>query len=153
MRTLAAIVLVTWLAFGPFMTLMPAHPRPGQLVNDNVVPFRTIGIYLDNATDPFWIRQAIGNVLFLLPIGLLGPFALPALDRWWRALLLAALFSASVGGAALDPRPHSRCRRRDGQCCGRCSWLPDLPPRTAHRERPLAPATKHACILGWSCRS
>ena len=83
------------------LTLQAAHPLPGQVVDDNVVPFHTISIYLANATDPFWIRQAIGNVLFLLPIGLLGPYAFPALDRWWRILVLAFAISATVEVAQL----------------------------------------------------
>jgi adenylate cyclase len=101
MRPAAGILLLGWLALGLLLTLQPAHPLPGQVVDDNVVPFRTIGIYLANATDPFWIRQAIGNVLLLLPIGLLGPIALPALDRWWRILLVALLISAAVEVAQL----------------------------------------------------
>jgi len=100
-RILAAIVLVAWLALGLFLTLLPAHPRAGQVVSDNLVPFRTIAIYLANATDPFWIRQAIGNVLFLLPIGLLGPLVLPGLDRWWRVLLVALAISVAVEIAQL----------------------------------------------------
>jgi glycopeptide antibiotics resistance protein len=101
MRAAASILLLGWLILGAVLTLQPAHPLPGQAVNDNVVPFRTIGIYLANANDPFWSRQAIGNALFLLPIGLLGPIALPALDRWWRILLVAVLISAAVEVAQL----------------------------------------------------
>jgi glycopeptide antibiotics resistance protein len=101
MRVAAGVLLVGWLVIGLLLTLQPAHPRPGQAVDDNVVPFRTIAIYLANRTDPFWVRQAIGNLLFLLPIGLVGPFALPALDRWWRMLLLAILISAAVEVAQL----------------------------------------------------
>jgi glycopeptide antibiotics resistance protein len=100
-RLLAGILLVGWLVIGLLLTLQSAHPLPGQVVDDNGIPFRTIGIYLANAGDPFWIRQAIGNVLFLLPIGLLGPIALPALDRWWRILLVAVLISAAVEVAQL----------------------------------------------------
>jgi len=101
MRGAAAIALVAWLAIGLVLTVQPGHPLPGQVVNDNLVPFRTIGIYLANASNPFWARQAIGNVLFLLPIGLLGPIAFPALDRWWRVLLLALVISVAVEVAQL----------------------------------------------------
>jgi glycopeptide antibiotics resistance protein len=100
-RLVAAIGLLIWLGIGLVLTLQPAHPLPGQVVTDNLVPFRTIRIYLANATDPFWIRQAIGNVLLLLPIGLLGPVVSRALDRWWRVLLLALAISTAIEVAQL----------------------------------------------------
>lgn len=101
MRLLAALLLLAWLVIGGLLTLQAAHPLPGQVIDDNFVPFNTISIYLANPTDPFWIRQAIGNVLFLLPLGLLGPYAFPALDRWWRILVLALLISVAVEIAQL----------------------------------------------------
>jgi glycopeptide antibiotics resistance protein len=101
MRAIAALLLFAWLVTGFALTLQPAHPLPGQVVDDNFVPFRTIAIYLANATDPFWVRQALGNLLFLLPVGLLGPLAYPALDRWWRILLLALAISVTIEVAQL----------------------------------------------------
>jgi glycopeptide antibiotics resistance protein len=96
MRLLAGFLLALWLIGGLVLTLQPAHPLPGQVVDDNLVPFRTIAIYLANATDPFWIRQALGNLLLLLPLGLVGPYVSPALDRWWRVLLLALAISVAI---------------------------------------------------------
>ena len=101
MRVVAALLVLAWLVIGGLLTLQAAHPLPGQTVDDNVVAFHTISIYLANASDPFWILQAIGNVLFLLPIGLLGPYAFPALDRWWRIFALALLISVAVEVAQL----------------------------------------------------
>ena len=71
MRALAGLVLAAWLIVGLWLTLQPAHPLPSQVVDDNLVPF-------------------------LLPLGLLGPIALPVLRRWWLILPLALLLSVSI---------------------------------------------------------
>jgi len=92
----AAFILLAWAAIGLALTLLPGDPLPGQVVTDNVVPFRTIGIYLDNLDSAFWVSQAIGNLLLLLPLGLFGPLVLPWLSRWWRVALLAVLVSACI---------------------------------------------------------
>ena len=96
MRLLAALLLAAWLIGGLVLTLQPAHPLPGQVVEDNLVPFRTIWIYLENLGSPFWMRQLVGNLGLLFPLGLLGPIAMPALDRWWRVAIVAFCFSAGV---------------------------------------------------------
>jgi len=43
-RTLAMLVLALWLIGGLVLTLQPAYPLPGQVVDDNLVPFHTLGI-------------------------------------------------------------------------------------------------------------
>jgi glycopeptide antibiotics resistance protein len=96
MRLLAGFVLVLWLIGGLVLTLQPAHPLPGKVVEDNLVPFRTISIYLANLGSWFWMRNLFGNLGLLLPIGLLGPIALPSLDRWWRIALVTLLVSTAV---------------------------------------------------------
>jgi glycopeptide antibiotics resistance protein len=96
MRLISALFLGAWLLATLAFTLRAAHPLSGQVVTDNLVPFTTIRIYLDNLDSPFWQSQAVGNVLLLLPLGLLGPLALPWLGRWWRVLLVAALFSTCI---------------------------------------------------------
>ena len=96
MRVVAGPVLAGWLMAALVLTLQPAHPLPGQIVHDNLVPFRTISIYLRNLGSWFWMRNALGNLGLLLPLGLLGPIALPALDRWWRVALLALLISTAI---------------------------------------------------------
>ena len=82
-------------------TLRAANPLPGQVVTDNPWPFTTIQIYLDNLDSAFWVSQAVGNMLLMLPIGLFGPLALPWLDRWWRVALLAATLSTCIELAQL----------------------------------------------------
>jgi glycopeptide antibiotics resistance protein len=95
-RLLAGFLLALWLIGGLVLTLQPAHPLPGQVVDDNLVPFRTIAIYLANLGSWFWMRNLLGNLGLLLPLGLLGPIAMPALDRWWRVALLALLVSTAI---------------------------------------------------------
>jgi glycopeptide antibiotics resistance protein len=95
-RRVAGFLLALWLIAGLVLTLQPAHPLPGQVVHDNLVPFRTISIYLRNLGSWFWMRNLFGNLALLLPIGLLGPIALPVVARWWRVALLALLVSSAI---------------------------------------------------------
>jgi len=96
MRLLATLVLAVWLVAALVLTLQSAYPLPGQVVHGNLIPFHTLVIYLDNLGSWFWIRNALGNLGLLLPLGLLGPIGLPALDRWWRIALLALLISTVI---------------------------------------------------------
>jgi glycopeptide antibiotics resistance protein len=96
MRLVAALFLGLWLIGGLWLTLQPAHPLPTQVVDDNLVPFHTLAIYWRNLDSEFWMRNLFGNLFLLLPLGLLGPIALPALGRWWLVLPLALLISASI---------------------------------------------------------
>jgi glycopeptide antibiotics resistance protein len=96
MRLVAGFLLALWLIAGLWLTLQAAHPLPGQVVDDNLVPFRTLAIYWRNLGSEFWLRNLFGNLALLLPIGLLGPIALPAMDRWWRVALLALLVSTAI---------------------------------------------------------
>lgn len=101
-RLVAATLLTIWLVFGLLMTLQPVDPAPGQVVDDNFVLFRTIQIYLDNLESPFWVGQLIGNLLLLLPVGLLGPIAFPAINGWGRILIVAVVLSAAIELAQLQ---------------------------------------------------
>jgi len=96
MRPLAGFLLALWLIGGLVLTLQAAHPLPGQVVDDNLVPFHTLAIYWRNLGSEFWMRNLFGNLFLLLPLGLLGPIALPALDRWWRIALVALLYSVAI---------------------------------------------------------
>ena len=100
-RLISVVFLVGWLVGTYAFTLRPAHPLDGQVVTDNAIPFVTIRVYLDNLDSAFWVSQAVGNVLLLLPIGLFGPIAIPWLGRWWRVLLLALVISISIELAQL----------------------------------------------------
>ena len=89
-RLIAGVFLGLWLAAAFAFTLREAHPLAGQVVNDNPTPFVTIRIYLDNLDSAFWLSQGIGNLLLLLPLGLLradcAALAEPmvAASCWWR---------------------------------------------------------------------
>jgi glycopeptide antibiotics resistance protein len=96
MRLLAGFLLALWLIGGMALTLEPAHPLAGQVVDDNLVPFHTLAIYLNNLDSWFWMRNLLGNLALLLPLGLLGPISFPALDRWWRIALIALLYSVAI---------------------------------------------------------
>jgi glycopeptide antibiotics resistance protein len=96
MRLLATLALALWLIVALALTLQSAYPLPGQIVHGNLIPFHTLAIYFDNLGSWFWIRNALGNLGLLLPLGLLGPIALPALDLWWRVALLALLASTAI---------------------------------------------------------
>lgn len=96
MRLPAALLLAAWLLSGLVLTLQPAYPLPGQVVDDNLVPFHTLRIYLANPDSWFWMRNFFGNLALLLPLGLLGPIAFPALDGWWRIALVAVLYSVAI---------------------------------------------------------
>ncbi len=96
MRATAVLLLALWLLGGLVLTLQAAYPLPGQVVDDNLVPFHTLRIYLANPDSWFWMRNLFGNLGLLLPLGLLGPIALPALDRWWRIVLVALLVSTGI---------------------------------------------------------
>jgi glycopeptide antibiotics resistance protein len=95
-RKLAGFLLAFWLIGGLVATLQPAYPLPGQVVDDNLVPFHTLAIYWRNLGSEFWMRNLFGNLALLLPLGLLGPIAMPALDRWWRIALVALLYSVTI---------------------------------------------------------
>jgi glycopeptide antibiotics resistance protein len=96
-----ALLLAIWLAGGLLLTLSPVYPAPGQVVEPNFVPFRTIGIYLANLDSGFWMRNMIGNLLLLMPVGLIGPILLPWMDRWARVLAVSLALSVAIELAQL----------------------------------------------------
>jgi glycopeptide antibiotics resistance protein len=100
-RWIAGFALVMWLAFGLVLTLQPVVPAPGQVIGHNAVPLRTLAIYLDNLNSPFWLGQFVGNLVMLLPLGLLGPIALPAMNGWIRVILAALAISLAIELAQL----------------------------------------------------
>jgi glycopeptide antibiotics resistance protein len=143
-RRIAWLALAAWLCGGLLLlTVLPGDPAPGQVVEHNFVPFKTIGIYLANTDSSFWVRQMVGNLLLLLPVGLLGPIALPWMDRWWRVLLVGAALSLSIEIAQLWI-PHRSADVDDllvnvtGAALGYAIFVvlrPGLGPRKAVMER------------------
>lgn len=95
-RLAAGLVLGVWVAGGLLLTLSPVYPAPGQVVEPNFIPLRTIGIYLANLDSGFWLRNLVGNLVLLLPVGLVGPIVFPWMDRWWRVLLASLALSTAI---------------------------------------------------------
>jgi glycopeptide antibiotics resistance protein len=100
-RLAAGLMLGVWIAGGLLLALSPVYPAPGQVVEPNVIPLRTIGIYLANLDSGFWLRNLVGNLVLLLPVGLVGPIVFLWMDRWWRVLLAAVALSLAIEVAQL----------------------------------------------------
>lgn len=100
-RIVTGLLLSVWLAGGLLLTLSPVYPAPGQVVEPNFIPLRTIGIYLGNLDSGFWLRNLVGNLLLLLPVGLVGPIVLPWMGRWVRVLAVALALSVAIELAQL----------------------------------------------------
>jgi glycopeptide antibiotics resistance protein len=100
-RIVTGLLLGIWLAGGLLLTLSPVYPAPGQMVEPNFIPLRTIGIYLANLDSGFWLRNLVGNLLLLLPVGLFGPIVLPWMDRWLRVLVASLALSTAIELAQL----------------------------------------------------
>ena len=100
-RWVAGILLGVWLAAGLLLTLEPIEPPAGLVVVPNLIPLHTIAIYFANLDSPFWIRQLVGNLVLLLPVGLLAPIAFPALNGWIRIFLVALALSVAIEVAQL----------------------------------------------------
>lgn len=100
-RAAAAVALGLWLIIGLLVTLQPIEPPPGLVVVPNFVPLQTLARYLANTDSPFWMGQLVGNLLLLLPVGLLGPIALPAMDGWLRVFLVGLGLSLAIEAAQL----------------------------------------------------
>jgi glycopeptide antibiotics resistance protein len=98
---MAGIALGVWLAAGLLLTLEPIVPPLGLVVVPNAIPLHTIAIYFANLDSPFWIRQLVGNLVLLLPVGLLGPIVFPALNGWIRVFAAALALSVAIEVAQL----------------------------------------------------
>ena len=100
-RVLAGIGLGIWLAAGLLLTLEPIEPPQGLVIVPNPFPLHTIAIYFANLESPFWIRQFVGNLVLLLPVGLLGPIVFPVLNGWVRVFAAALAVSVAIEFAQL----------------------------------------------------
>jgi glycopeptide antibiotics resistance protein len=47
------------------------------------------------------VRQFVGNLFLLLPVGLLGPMVVPALNGWLRVFVVAFAMSLAIEVAQL----------------------------------------------------
>lgn len=64
----------------------------------NVIPFRTVGELLDRESPTQAVRQIGGNILLLVPLGILAPALWPRLRRLSELLGFACAFALGVEG-------------------------------------------------------
>jgi glycopeptide antibiotics resistance protein len=92
-RRFAAVLLALYLAVALFLTLTAL---PLVVPEPNLIPFATIAWLLSTKSLAYAATQIVGNLLVLAPIGLLGPTAIPWLNRWWRIALATALLAGAI---------------------------------------------------------
>ena len=100
--TLMALVALAHITLLIGLTIFPI-PLSGQdyyrhtrgLSEDNLIPFRTIHFQLFHLSLNT-IRQLVGNMLALAPLGVYAPFLWPPLRRWWRFVLVAAAIAVGI---------------------------------------------------------
>jgi glycopeptide antibiotics resistance protein len=100
--TLLALMALTHITLTVALTLFPI-PIAGQdfyrhtrgMSEDNIVPFGTISWQLEHLTLNN-IRQLVGNMLALTPLGIYGPGLWPGLRDWRRFVLLAVAVGAGI---------------------------------------------------------
>lgn len=92
------VLTVFPLTFGTLAFNMSADPYWRNSVN--LVPFRTIELYLTTSAVRAGVRNAnlLGNLLLLAPMGFVAPALSRRLDGWWR---IAALGLMSAGAIEL----------------------------------------------------
>ena len=73
-----------------------AEARASVVSDHNPVPFATLVFQLENGVTPFELRQFIGNLLLLLPLGVYGPILTPRLRSLPAILLAGAGVSALI---------------------------------------------------------
>jgi glycopeptide antibiotics resistance protein len=103
--TLLALLALAHLTAVVALTIFPI-PIAGQdyyrqtrgMSGDNVIPFSTIVSQLQHLG---WnsIRQLVGNMLALAPLGIYGPGLWPALRDWRRFAVLAIAFGLGIESA------------------------------------------------------
>ena len=100
--TLLALLALAHVTAVVALTIFPI-PISGQdfyrhtrgMSEDNVVPFGTISRQLENLTLNN-VRQLVGNMLALTPLGIYGPGLWPGLRSWRRFVLLAVAVGAAI---------------------------------------------------------
>lgn len=97
-RRSASLLLGIYLAFALFATLTAL---PLDVPPPNPIPLATIVTLIATQHPLIAAAQIAGNLLVFSPIGLLGPGAVPWLDRWWRIALVTALLAGTIELAQL----------------------------------------------------
>jgi glycopeptide antibiotics resistance protein len=101
-RTLWALLALGHITAVIALTIFPI-PIGGQdfyrhtrgMSGDNIVPFATIAYQLANLTLGT-VRQLVGNMLALAPLGIYAPMLWPAFRDWKRLLVVALAAAISI---------------------------------------------------------
>lgn len=99
LRDLLKVLFFCNLAAVAYLTLLPSPDPKTYAVY--LVPFSTISSYFCHAIDGTLplrtvLYNVVGNVLLLLPTGLLLPIIWPAFRKFWKCLLVCALCSVGI---------------------------------------------------------
>jgi glycopeptide antibiotics resistance protein len=73
-----------------------AEARAAATYDHNAVPLATLRFQIDGGITGFELRQIVGNLLLLLPLGMYGPILTPRLRSVSTILLLGAGLSALI---------------------------------------------------------
>jgi glycopeptide antibiotics resistance protein len=73
-----------------------AEARAAATYDHNAIPLATLRFQLDGGITPFELRQIVGNLLLLLPLGIYGPILSPRLRSVPAILLFAGGISALI---------------------------------------------------------
>ena len=100
--TLLALIAVIHVTLVIALTIFPV-PIAGQefyrqtrgMSEDNIVPFATISAQLMHLSLSS-IRQLVGNMLALVPLGIYAPELWPALRDWRKFVLVAIAFGVGI---------------------------------------------------------
>ena len=84
-----AVAALTFLPL-PIGETAIAEARALATYEHNATPFATLAIQLDGGVSPFELRQIVGNLLLLLPLGLYGPMLSPRLRTAAATIALGA---------------------------------------------------------------
>jgi glycopeptide antibiotics resistance protein len=103
-RRLSLAVAVLHLAVVAWLTLLSLPITPEAIATarafatyeHNPVPFATLAFQLDGGVTGFELRQLVGNVLLLLPLGIYGPMLWRPMRSAVPLLLTAVAISASI---------------------------------------------------------
>ena len=92
---LGAVLLLTFLPL-PIGAQAIAEARAAATYDHNAVPLATLHFQLDGGITPFELRQLVGNLVLLLPLGIYGPILWPRLRSLPAILLVGAALSALI---------------------------------------------------------
>jgi len=99
LRDVLKVCFVYNLAVVLFLTMRPSAIYKTYAVH--LIPFSTIAAYFRHVAEgtldlPTILYNMAGNALLLLPTGLLLPAIWPVFRRFWKCLLVCALFSIGI---------------------------------------------------------